>query len=790
MIPTNLVGGRAYSNGCAWLVESTTPPSSPVPLCPLPPSFPGVVVLPSFAALVLCEGPRDSRLLSILDKQEEDFDISPNVKMSNSNLTHTGTKEMESNSMNVKSSDEHGSNSSPASFQQTNGAREEATNEINNNIDKGNNNLNGSTNISAREDECNGDQEDPVPTNGIKHMALNNGTEVPHLDIPNNNKPDPSPSPPSQSSSHPPSAQANDYGIRRRTRTSSSGERVESRLQTSISSPSGMYSRKSAESPLSLSSGGSPTYKRGVERRTSRNNMRGEPSPHVSPHMTADGSTSSPTRYNSLLGQAYQRTSQSAGSLSLSRPTTPTLLQQGDSPRSGSPDSAAMLPRSASDQTPKKKTIDDFTIGRVLGEGSYGAVVEAVDKETGIQYAIKILEKKHILKENKVKYVTTERDILGQCYHPGIVKLFYTFRSEASLYYVLELCPHELLAHIKQNGGLDEECVRFYTAEIVEALEYLHGKGVVHRDLKPENILLSADWHVKLCDFGTAKILGTERNARSNSFVGTAEYVSPELISTKETSCASDLWALGSIVYQMCANRLPFRGKTEFLTFQKVTSRDLTFPINFPPDAKDLVENLLALKPEERIGSRAGGFEELKKHRFFKGIAWGQLREQKPPPLKKPLLTPIFDELSPPPSPTSHNNFLRTSSSNVLFNSSPTGSPRNRANSETAKWSKFLNADESVRYMGLVWKRKGLSIKKRHLILTNYPRLLYIDPKKMALRGEIPWSEHLRPELKSTSNFYVHTPKRKYILEDTSNNATKWVEQIQLAIANFKSSDV
>lgn len=627
-------------------------------------------------------------------------------------------------------------------------------------------------------------QESEDPTlgslaNGIKHIGVSNGNDVPCLDIPNT----PSDPPPQQHIPRRPASitQPSDYnsGVRRRPASSSSGVGMQS--SNSTPSPPGMFTRKSADIPVS-SSGSPPLYMK----RTSRNNIRVE----TSPHMSSDGSTHSPTRYN-LMSGAYARTSQSAGNLIPSRPTTPTLVQHGEtgSPRSDSPDSG-ILPRSASDQTPRKKTIDDFVIGRVLGEGSYGAVVEAVDKETGIQYAIKILEKKHILKENKVKYVTTERDILGQCFHPGIVKLFYTFRSESSLYYVLELCPHELLAQIKQYGGLDEDTVRFYTAEIIEALEYLHGKGVVHRDLKPENILLSADWHIKLCDFGTAKQLGAERNARSNSFVGTAEYVSPELITVKETSCASDLWALGSIVYQMCANRLPFKGKTEFLTFNKVTSRDLTFPINFPSDAKDLVENLLALKPEERIGAREGGFDELKKHKFFKGVNWGQLRDQKPPPLKKPLMALIFEEQSPPPSPTTHNPVLRTSSANVLReNNSPSGSPRGRANSEIQKWSKFLNADESVRYMGLVWKRKGMSIKKRQLILTNYPRLLYIDPKKMVLRGEIPWSEHLRPELKSQANFYVHTPKRKYILEDTTNNATKWVEQIQLAIANFKSSD-
>lgn len=609
--------------------------------------------------------------------------------------------------------------------------------------------------------------------------------------------------PPASKLAHSADEQSNhSYGSRPRTRTN---ERPE--LTRTVSASSNIAPplvRKASENAmmlrerrLSRTNSNSRTGEALNINSNNNNNNSNNSTPNISPSSSIEIPNGS--RFN-LMSGAYQRTSQSAGNLILSRPTTPTL--EGGSPRgggsrSGSPDPAGMLPRSASDQTPKKKSVDDFNIGKVLGEGSYGAVVEAVDKETGLQYAIKILEKKHILKENKVKYVTTERDILSTCFHPSIVKLFYTFKSDTSLYYVLELCPNgELLTQIKQYGGMDEECVRFYTAEIVEALEYLHSKGVVHRDLKPENILLSADWHIKLTDFGTAKVLGTERNARSNSFVGTAEYVSPELISTKETSCASDLWALGSIVYQMCANRLPFRGKTEFLTFNKVSSRDLSFPVNFPPLAKDLIENLLVLRPDGRLGAREGGYEELKNHPFFKGITWGSLRDQKPPLLKKPLIACIFDELSPPPSPNSHQLFRTTSAgggylynnnnNNNSNNNSPNNSPRVRANSETQRWSKFLGPDETVRFAGLVWKRKGLSIKKRHLILTNLPRLFYIDPKKMIVRGEIPWSEHLRPELKSSANFNIHTPKRKYILEDTNNNAQRWVEHIQAVYAATK----
>lgn len=232
----------------------------------------------------------------------------------------------------------------------------------------------GSNSSSQQTNNTQGSDEPPI-TNGIKHLNINNGKELPNLVYVPNTDSQTTLSPRAQQPTSPlATSSSEDYGIRRRTRTSSSGERVD-RLQISTTNPP---ARKSADSPLSrdLTSSGSPPishYMRGMgERRTSRNNLRVETSPHINP----DPSTNSPTRFT-LLSNAYQKTSISTGSLTLSsssRPTTPTLQSNDSSPRSGSPDSAAMLPRSASDQTPKKKTIDDFNIGRVLGEGSYGAV--------------------------------------------------------------------------------------------------------------------------------------------------------------------------------------------------------------------------------------------------------------------------------------------------------------------------------------------------------------------------------------------------------------------------------
>jgi 3-phosphoinositide dependent protein kinase-1 len=111
-------------------------------------------------------------------------------------------------------------------------------------------------------------------------------------------------------------------------------------------------------------------------------------------------------------------------------------------------------------------------------------VVLGTDKETGRQYAIKMLDKKHIKKQNKTQYVKTERDILAKCKHPNIIKLMSTFQDTNNLYYVLELAPGgELLTYIRQHKSLSMSCVPFYMAELTISVEYLHSLGIVHRDL-------------------------------------------------------------------------------------------------------------------------------------------------------------------------------------------------------------------------------------------------------------------------------------------------------------------
>ncbi|EJS42185.1 pkh1p [Saccharomyces arboricola H-6] len=292
-----------------------------------------------------------------------------------------------------------------------------------------------------------------------------------------------------------------------------------------------------------------------------------------------------------------------------------------------------------------KMGINDFKFGEELGDGSYSSVILATARDSGKKYAVKVLSKEYLIRQKKVKYVTVEKMALQRLNGTkGIIRLFFTFQDEASLYFLLEYAPHgDFLGLIKKYGSLNEECARYYASQIIDAVDSLHAIGIIHRDIKPENILLDKGLKVKLTDFGTAKILPEEPSdsadgkpcfdlyARSKSFVGTAEYVSPELLNDSYTDSRCDIWAFGCILYQMVAGKPPFKAANEYLTFQKVMKIQYVFTAGFPQITKDLVKKLLVKEPNDRLT-----IEQIKGHIFFLNVNFenGSVWDDDPPEIQ------------------------------------------------------------------------------------------------------------------------------------------------------------
>ncbi|GIX69201.1 3-phosphoinositide-dependent protein kinase 1 [Caerostris extrusa] len=403
--------------------------------------------------------------------------------------------------------------------------------------------------------------------------------------------------------------------------------------------------------------------------------------------------------------------------------------------------------------------------------------------------------------------------------NPFFIKLYCTFQDSDRLYFVMSYAKHgELLPYIVRVGSFDEECTRFYAAELILAIEHLHKLFIIHRDLKPENILLDEHMHIKITDFGSAKVINTKNDSvtsdenesssnetsRKGSFVGTAQYVSPEMLAEKTASPSVDLWALGCIIYQMVSGLPPFRAPNEYLIFQKITKLEYDFPDGFSALAKDLVQKLLIIEPSERLGSNdTNGYPSIKNHPFVSNIKWERLHNCTPPTILPYLPgTSSNEELRSQYQVPDHVEpglddkqmtrllglALQEDEEEVAAKPAKKSSildiqPEEMALrlSEQAKhnsWHKFVQGNLILK-QGLVDKRKGLFARRRMLLLTTGPHLYYVDPQNLVLKGEIPWSPELRAEAKNFKIFFVHTPRRTYYLEDPEGFSLRWCQAIE-----------
>ncbi|CAD6449160.1 c9d2fb60-e0d8-4ba7-94e2-67f61e6e0b8a [Sclerotinia trifoliorum] len=301
---------------------------------------------------------------------------------------------------------------------------------------------------------------------------------------------------------------------------------------------------------------------------------------------------------------------------------------------------------------------------KLIGKGDVGKVYLVREKKSSRLYAMKVLSKQEMIKRNKIKRALAEQEILATSNHPFIVTLYHSFQSEDHLYLCMEYCSGgEFFRALQTRPGkcIPEDDARFYAAEVTAALEYLHLMGFIYRDLKPENILLHQSGHIMLSDFDLSKqsapggkptmILGRNgtnvnslptidtksciANFRTNSFVGTEEYIAPEVIKGCGHTSAVDWWTLGILIYEMLFGTTPFKGKNRNATFANILRDDVPFPEHSGSPqvsnlCKSVIRKLLIKDENRRLGARAGA-SDVKTHPFFRTTQWALIRHMKPP---------------------------------------------------------------------------------------------------------------------------------------------------------------
>ncbi|KAG0265633.1 AGC protein kinase Gad8 [Actinomortierella ambigua] len=286
-------------------------------------------------------------------------------------------------------------------------------------------------------------------------------------------------------------------------------------------------------------------------------------------------------------------------------------------------------------------TIDAFDLLKVIGKGSFGKVMQVRKRDTSRIYAMKIIRKAHIISRSEVNHTLAERTVLAQINNPFIVPLKFSFQSPEKLYLVLAFVNGgELFHHLQREGRFSEERSRFYAAELLCALECLHGFNVVYRDLKPENILLDYTGHIALCDFGLCK-LGMTETETTNTFCGTPEYLAPELLLGQGYTKTVDWWTLGVLLYEMLTGLPPFYDENIHEMYRKILQDELRFPEDVAPDARSLLSALLTRDPNQRLGNN--GSSAIKQHPFFKAISFSQLMAKKIQPPFKPSVSSAID---------------------------------------------------------------------------------------------------------------------------------------------------
>ena len=291
---------------------------------------------------------------------------------------------------------------------------------------------------------------------------------------------------------------------------------------------------------------------------------------------------------------------------------------------------------------PREK-IKDFVIIKEIGQGSFGSVFLVEKEKTKKNYALKVINKDFLSRTERTEEALIERLILSKCKHPSIVRLSLSFQTKHKLFFVMEYCQNKDLDELlRKFGTFEPDLALQIICELVNVLDYLHNTmEISHNDLKPSNILLDSNFHIKLIDFSTAKVKDKifdkskgdfiiSDESVSKDIIGTAEFISPEMVNQKITDYrTNDVWALGIIIYMLFNGESPFKDKNDFMTLDRVKECKFEYiKKDVPEDVVDLINNILIEDTNKRLN-----IKQIKEHKYFKNnnINWDTILNNKVP---------------------------------------------------------------------------------------------------------------------------------------------------------------
>ncbi|CAI5443407.1 unnamed protein product [Caenorhabditis angaria] len=322
-------------------------------------------------------------------------------------------------------------------------------------------------------------------------------------------------------------------------------------------------------------------------------------------------------------------------------------------------------------------SLKDFKLLTVIGRGSYAKVVQAEHINTKQIYAIKIIKKEMFTEDEAwfwgrgleywlphgnmdlkmivitsgirkylphgfdIDWVQTEKSVFeAASNYPFLVGLHSCFQTESRLFFVIEFVPGgDLMFHMQQQRKLPEDHARFYSGEIILALNFLHSRGIIYRDLKLDNVLIDSEGHIKLTDYGMCKE-NVNPGDLTSTFCGTPNYIAPEILRGEDYGFSVDWWALGVLMFEMMAGRSPFdivgmptgEENTEDYLFQIILEKQIRIPRSLSVKAAAVLKGFLNKDPTERLGCKfdiSEGLRDMKEHPFFKGhLDWDQLEQK------------------------------------------------------------------------------------------------------------------------------------------------------------------